>query len=93
MSCCSQGSLLVWEKTDAKASVPEYRVKSRKNHDNVSLTVADGIKISDDLLIIGCVTTDSRVLIYSLRKGKCSFSPKPNIVFTNKVVFFNFVSE
>lgn len=70
VSCCSQGSLLVWEKTDAKGSVPEYRVKSRKNHENVSLTVADGIKISDDFMLIGCVTTDSRVLIYSLRNGK-----------------------
>ncbi|ODN06022.1 putative elongator complex protein 2 [Orchesella cincta] len=65
-SCCAKGTLIVWERSPSSSIAPSYEAKYVKHHDGVSLTVCDSIQISKGVYLIGCLTTDSRVLIYKV---------------------------
>lgn len=70
VSCCSKGNLIVWERSSISGSVPVYEMRCCKLHENLSLTVTDAIQVSEMTYVVGCLTTDSRVLIYMLENGE-----------------------
>lgn len=67
ISCCSKGSLILWESCETSGIAPQYEAKFIQTQKAaLSLTVCDAVQTSEGVFLIGCLTADSRVLIYKL---------------------------
>ncbi len=72
VSCCAGGVLILWENLQS-ADLFKYKPIVTQSIDGKCNTVCNGIEIRPQIFVVGCITSESEIFLYSTdNKGKIS---------------------